>query len=692
MATPAPPALEPIPPDLARPREPLAGRRAQALLLPGLLVLAATPVLGAFGGGFEETVWYPVALFALALLVLVLVVAPPARQDRSRAFDVAAAAFGAFVVWSFLSILWADVPGDAWEGANRTLLFWLGFTIVGMRPWPAALARAALAIVAFGVGALAVGLLVVTATKSDASTLLVQGRIAEPIAYANATANLWLIAFFPALQVALSRELRMPLRALGLGTAVVLLETSLLSQSRGAAGGFVVAALAFALLHPRRWPALFALAVPVGLLALSWSTLTDVRNVADTGALDTALSDARGVIAIGAVVAIAAAVAAITGARMLERRRTPSPAARRTGDRVFLGLAGLAAVGVAVVLAGSTGWLDARWESFKSTSYDQVESGSTRFTGALGSGRYDFWRVALLEFRDHPAAGIGTENFGVPYLERRKTSEAPRYVHSIGFAILAQLGLVGAALFLAFLGGIGAGFARVRTRATSAEAGIAVAAFAGGLAWLAHGMVDWLWEFPALSLLALGLFALAGRVGGSSSGAGDVVRGPLRTMPGRAVVAIGTLAAAVSLALPGAAARFERSGYDVQRSDPETTLARLKRAADLDPLSAAPLIGRSVIARTLGRRAEARADLQEALQREPRNWFAHFELALLDGQAENWDSAQRNLREARKLNPGQPVVREVGRLLARRQAVDPAEAERALAGQLSVRLRPFDPN
>ena len=36
--------------------------------------------------------------------------------------------------------------------------------------------------------------------------------------------------------------------------------------------------------------------------------------------------------------------------------------------------------------------------------------------GGLGSNRYDFWRVGLIEFERHPVQGIGTDNFLVPYL------------------------------------------------------------------------------------------------------------------------------------------------------------------------------------------------------------------------------------------------------------------------------------
>src|SRR5687768_16221778 len=94
-------------------------RRSLVLLGPAFVVLITGVVLGIFGGGYSRSVWSTIALFMLALLVLVLVVAAPRRSDRSKLFDAVLVAFGAYTLWNYASILWADVPGDAWEGANR---------------------------------------------------------------------------------------------------------------------------------------------------------------------------------------------------------------------------------------------------------------------------------------------------------------------------------------------------------------------------------------------------------------------------------------------------------------------------------------------------------------------------------------------------------------------------------------------
>jgi hypothetical protein len=666
-------------------------RRRAALLVPGALVLLTAMVLAVFDGGYTKTVWYPLALFVLALFVLVLVVAPPSRAERSRPFEVAVLLLGAFTLWSFASIVWADTPGDAWEGANRTLLYWIAFTLVGLRPWPAWAVRAALATVAVAVGAIAVGLLVYTAVRDDPSTIFVEGRISDPFGYANATADFWLIAFFPAVHLAIGRELAWPLRGLFLGIAVLLLDTAVLSQSRGAIFAFVAAAALFVLLHPRHWSALAAVAVPIVLVVLGWDQLIDVRNAVSRGELGDALGDARALIALSAVGAALAGAAAAFADGAVRRRIGPSARRARLAERGFLGLAGAVALGLLATLALSGGWIQDRWDDFKNTSYDVVEAKNDRLLGSLGSGRYDYYRVSLNEFRDAPVGGVGGEGFAVPYLEHRRTDEAPRYAHSLGFGTLATLGGVGVLLLIAFVAAALWGFARVRRRPGPAERGLAVGALGGFGMWFLHAQVDWLWEYPALTLLALSLLAIAMRVDDRPDLPGEAAPGWIvSSLAARGALAVLVVAGAVSLALAGAAARFERSAYKAASTDPEAAISRLGRAADLDPLSADAPIARAVLLRATGRVPEVRSELAEAVDREPMNWFAHFELGLQAATERRWADAERSIARAAELNPRQALIAEAAKSVASRRTIDPAKYERALGGQLSVRLQPFD--
>ena len=117
------------------------------LLFPGLAAVAVFLIWELAEGGFAPIRWYPGALFFLALLAVVAVAYPAALRSLPRAIVAAVALFAGFAAWSFLSIAWAELPGEAWNGANRTLLYLDDFALFAVLPWrvgPAAVRRHAL--------------------------------------------------------------------------------------------------------------------------------------------------------------------------------------------------------------------------------------------------------------------------------------------------------------------------------------------------------------------------------------------------------------------------------------------------------------------------------------------------------------------------------------------------------------------
>jgi hypothetical protein len=516
------------------------------------------------------------------------------------------------------------------------------------------------------------------------------GRLSEPTGYANATANLWLLGVWPALYVALTPTLRWPIRALGLGAAAVLLQTALMSQSRGWLVGAVIASAAFVLLHPRHWGALVALLVPAAATVIGWDTLTGMRDATTVGQLDDAFTDARSWIWITTLIIVVVGAAGALLDERVRRRVGESPQRRRRANLAFYGCAGVLALVLAGTLALSTGWIDERWTDFKDLSYQPETERAGRF-GNIDSSRYDTYRVSLNLFRENPVGGIGAENFAVPYLQERRTGEAPRYAHSLVFTLISSLGAVGTLLFVGFLTAAGVAFARIRRRGSPGAREVVVGAIVVPIAWLAHASLDWLYEWPALALPALAMLAIAARTTDRDSvGASGRPVDWLRSMPARAAVGIIVVVAGVSLVLPAAGARYERSAFRVGNSDPQTAINRLDRAADVDPLDADPLVAQSIFARRSGDRDKARAALIEAVDREPKNWFAHFEMALLEGEARNYPAAQQAIREAETLNPRQELVHEVRRRIDRRRPIDASQIEAELGGQLDVRLRSID--
>jgi tetratricopeptide (TPR) repeat protein len=664
--------------------------RSVALALPGLIAIGAGVVMTVFEGGFTPNAWYPAGLLLLVLLLLVTAAEAPRRLSPGSPAGLILIAYAAFVVFNYLSILWAAVPADAWAGANRALVFGLALALTATRPWSRDAGLAALALTGFGLLAVAVGTLAVGAL-GDPLRQFVEGRLSDPTGYANATAALCLMGAFPLLYLAAARALAWPLRGVALGGATTLVQVALLTQSRGAVVGLAVAGIVYLILVPQRWASLLCAGVVAALTALSFGVLTDLIDVGTATRFEARLDDARAAIALSAAVATAlGAAGALVGVRL----PTPGKALRRAGN---WGL-GAVAVGLAVaalVAIGSPGnWVDERWDDFRNSGYSKVDRGGSRFGGSLGSNRYDYYRVALDEFERHPVGGIGSENFLVPYLQQRRSTEAPHFPHSLAFRLLVQFGLVGTLSFSAFLGLALFGLGRALRRSRRVDTGICAAAFAVFAVWFAHGMVDWLWAFTGLGVIAFALLGVAIRCGdrarvGSAEAASAPGRQGLRRLTGAAALAFAA-AVAVSLSLPWLAARYESAAYDsFAAGDVDLALDRFDRAAAMNFLSGEPLVAKGIVARRGGRPTVAIEAFEQGIGREHDNWLAHLELGMSLAAQGHRRRAETQIEIARRLNPGQVVLKRVLRLVEAGQTLNPAEVERDLNRQLTDNFRPL---
>jgi hypothetical protein len=341
------------------------------------------------------------------------------------------------------------------------------------------------------------------------------------------------------------------------------------------------------------------------------------------------------------------------------------------------------AVGAVVVLVAVAGlvvlspWqrLDSGWHSFK---YGSEPTGKATHFGGLGSNRYDFWRVGLIEFKHHPVQGIGPNNFLVPYLQQRRSSEEPIYPHSLAISLLSQTGIVGTALFTAFLALAGWAIARIPRGRERELAGVLAA---GACVWLLHGLVDWLWEMPVLSVLG---FALLG------TACGLAPRRRLRKQVlskrslriGFAVGAAGlTAAAVVSLVPPWLAAREVQRATRVWPTDPSGAASILSRAHDLDPLSDQADVLAGAMAGHLHRYDVMRDRYQDAVNRSPNDWYANLELGIAASLTGRHALAGSALEESVRLNPGEPISRHVLATFRAGRPIDSDAVDREFADQ-----------
>ena len=666
---------------MVRPRDVIADLQdapVTVLLLGGVAVLL---VLAFSSAGYPVTAWAPAGLVLLALLAAALLLLPHQLSALSRATVVAAGLLAAYVVWSFASIAWADDQGAAWTGANRTLVYLVIFLLFALWPQRGRPGATVLGAWVIGIAVVAAVQAVRVAGLAEPGTLFVDGRLRSPSGYPNANAALFLMAAWPAVVLAASRDLPALARGAFAGSAVVLFDVALLSQSRGS---IYVTPVVFGLaLLIAPWPlrTLGAL-LPVGAaVGASAPFLLEVRSrIVDD---ESAWSDgwlASGVQPIPVAV-LAAALIVWLWARRERARGAPGvePAGSPPHWRVVVA-AVLAAVALfAVVDPG--GRASEAWDSFKTGESQAGTPG--RLGQGLGSNRYDFYRVAVDEFRDSPLIGVGADNFRADYLRDGRSNESPRYPHSIELRALAQTGIVGALLLLGAIGVALVAGVLSAWRAPPLRAVVAGASVIGATYWLAHGSLDWFFEYGGLGAAA---FALLG-LGCGCRDAPELwhrARAPLA----RPVAALGGLlvvaAAAVAVALPWLAEReIEAAARDWQ-TELAAAYARLDRAAGLDPLSDRPLLVEGSIAGRAGDLDRARRAFLSALERVPRNSYANLQLGAIAAEQGRRDDALARLRRASALAPRDPVIAAaLGRVEAGRE-LTVALVNAALLGRAEV--------
>jgi tetratricopeptide (TPR) repeat protein len=645
--------------------------------LPGLLLVAVLLVLASSGGGFAATSWYPAALFLLALLVIVVISDRAALAEVARSNFVVFAFIGALAGWSLLSILWAGAKDDAWDGGNRVAMYLIVFALAGL--FPSTPSRSAVIL-----GTFSLGVTVLTGYAflfGDLGPTFTNGRLAEPIGYASATAALCLMAVWPAVGLGVAREASVVIRGLMLGAAGVLVQFAILAESRGAVLALPVAALVYIVLVPNRARALLALGLLATVGYLTWEPLTDVFAAVRVDNATT-LSNARQVVVVtfAAVSAVGALVA------LAERRISASAVWSRRGS-----LALQVAVLVAL-LAGAGAWMarggdpldraESTWQDFKSGYPDSF--GDSRLTGELGTNRYDFWRVGLQLFRDEPVLGAGADNFSLAYVASRRTDEEPNYPHSIAVEVLSQTGVVGAALFITGL--IAALIAFVRKRRALDDFGrlIAASAMTGFVYWLFHASVDWFWELPVLGAAAFMYLGMAL----ATSHDVELDRHSDYRPAGwaRALGLVVCVAVALSFLFPWLSARAINEALAVWRTDPAAAQVHLEQARELNPLTdRADEIAGAIASRT-GDVATMRRSFQRALERDPDNWYSHLELGIAYALAGDKDSALAELEIAEDLNPRDAVIDEVQALVLAGRPVSAAAVDERFLSRLEARI------
>jgi hypothetical protein len=132
----------------------------------------------------------------------------------------------------------------------------------------------------------------------------------------------------------------------------------------------------------------------------------------------------------------------------------------------------------------------------------------------LLQARGDYWHAAWLVITRHPLGGSGAGTYDLAwaaYGDLARWGEALD-AHSLYLETLAEMGIVGLVLVLAFLAPAAAALRSERLPLGSS------AALAGGVAFLVHAGLDWDWEFPAVTVVGIACLAAAPPKTGAAAG------------------------------------------------------------------------------------------------------------------------------------------------------------------------------
>jgi UDP-GlcNAc:undecaprenyl-phosphate GlcNAc-1-phosphate transferase len=609
---------------------------------------------------YDATVWVPIGL-GLVVASAVAVVARPTRPSGP-----AALALGGLMglgIWSLISTAWAEsvenavVSGNRWLAYGALLLLLLVLLRSDRRS--AVLMGAA----TLGVGAVALSVLV-RLFGAAPGTLFLGGRLNSPLGYINGEGCLFVIGFWLCFAAAESRRALVAGPAAGAATLMACL--AILSQSRGTALAMLVALVAVVALVPGRTRRIYGLLVVAVMVALAAPALLHVYERTSAGAVSIEISHTAARAALLAALAAGLAWGLLTlGWELAVSRRAWTPRARATGSWLLA----IPVVIALVVAAGSAHRVDRdvrnQWHSFTHLTAPGSGAGASAATQSRllsgGGNRYDYWRIAWRVWREHPVLGVGAGNYPRPYYQQRATTEDIDQPHSIELQALSELGLVGALLLAALIGGIGWGVARMRPAA--ARSPLSRALMVGGVgaigAWLAQTSVDWMHLLPGLTAIAIAATAVVVRprspedVGVASRhsrfGTARVSR-PALALGASAVLATLVVAGA-SLSRQGLAEIYRTRAQNELEAQPATALTDANRSLDIDSDAIETYYVKAAALARFDQAAAAQAVLRQALQHEPNDFVTWTLLGDIAVRERETTLAKRDYQTAHRLNP-----------------------------------------
>ncbi len=598
----------------------IAGRIAGQA--PAIGAAAAIVAIALDSGGYGG-VALGIGTVAVWIAILVAALGPGETRSFSRSHAVAAASLAVLAILGAFSLGWSIDRAAGFEDVVRYGAYLGAFVLAGLLLRPGS-GRSALAGIAAGlaiVSVVALGSRLLGVGGGDetlvASIPASAGRLSYPIGYWNA------LGAFAAMAVPLLVWLASTARgrtaaAVALAAVPPVVLAAYMTSSRGALIAAVLGAAVVIAASGSRARALAALVV--GLLA---SVPAVAAATLGNGILDAPLTTpGRAEYVVTAAVVAGIALAALAGPAFVDRGSAIRTGALRMRHVL---IAALVVVVAAIVLVGP-GEIAG---DFAATSGKEATAGGAQLS-VSGSGRAQFWGTALDAFADEPLRGIGSGSFAL-YWNQHGTLETPvQNAHSQPLEVLAELGLLGLAAFVAFFTAVAvAGIATARRRDEGgAAAGAALGLVATGLVGI---LIDWTWDVPAVALPVL----VASAVVTNRALEPDVAVEPAGTHVARRVTvpapAFALLAVAFAVpaiwaggVLAAATDRLDASADSLAAGDLGGAAAAARSAAAIEPWSAEPWLRLATIEQAAGNLDAAGGAARRAIDLTPadfRPWY-----------------------------------------------------------------------